>query len=190
MTASKTAPKRAKKPTAAEKLAALEAKNAELEAAVANSAQGSTTPPAKPQNMVNTVTFEGRLGDNPETTQVPAREGMALKCTFRVCSTRVYNDTQTGQPVSVETWMPVVTWRKQAENCARNLIKGQTVIVEGRIESRSYVDSNLQATAERPNANRRIAVELVADRVNFRNKPFGFWPENGGPGTNGDAPSA
>ena len=52
----------------------------------------------------------------------------------------------------------IVTWRKQAENCANYLSKGSKAAVEGRLQIRAYED--------RDGIKRTIA-EVVASGVTF-----------------------
>ena len=52
----------------------------------------------------------------------------------------------------------ISTWNKQAELCAQYLSKGRKVGVDGRLRSSSLEDSD---------GNKRSAVEVVANRVEF-----------------------
>jgi single-strand DNA-binding protein len=54
-------------------------------------------------------------------------------------------------------FIPVVIWRKQAENCAKYLDKGSLVSVEGRIQVRTY----------EKDGRTRWMTEVVADSVQF-----------------------
>ena len=56
----------------------------------------------------------------------------------------------------------VSTWNKQAEVCGRFLAKGKRVGVDGRLRSRSWEDAD---------GNRRSAIEVVANRVQFLSPP-------------------
>ena len=58
----------------------------------------------------------------------------------------------------------VSTWNKQAETCARYLTKGKRVAVDGRLRSSSWEDSD---------GNKRSAIEVVANRVQFLSPPSG-----------------
>jgi single-strand DNA-binding protein len=58
----------------------------------------------------------------------------------------------------------VSTWNKQAETCARYLTKGKRVAVDGRLRSSSWEDSD---------GNKRNAIEVVANRVQFLSQPSG-----------------
>ena len=58
----------------------------------------------------------------------------------------------------------VSTWNKQAETCARYLTKGRRVAIDGRLRSSSWEDTD---------GNRRSAVEVVANMVQFLSPPPG-----------------
>jgi len=61
-------------------------------------------------------------------------------------------------------FLDIVTWGKQAENCANFIGKGRLVAIEGRVQVRSWEDSE---------GKRRKAWEIVADRVQFLDKAKG-----------------
>jgi len=56
----------------------------------------------------------------------------------------------------------IAVWDKQAEVCARYLVKGKRVGLDGRLKSSSWEDSD---------GKRRSAVEVVAHRVQFLSPP-------------------
>jgi single-strand DNA-binding protein len=60
------------------------------------------------------------------------------------------------------TFVPIVTWGAQAENCANYLSKGRSVAVEGRLRIDSF------ATAE---GEKKKVVEVVAQSVQFLGGP-------------------
>ena len=55
-------------------------------------------------------------------------------------------------------FIPCVFWRSQAEFVARYFTKGSRIAVSGRIQVRTYEDSN---------GNKRTTTEIVADDVEF-----------------------
>jgi single-strand DNA-binding protein len=57
---------------------------------------------------------------------------------------------------SVPVYIDVVAWSYQAENICKIAHKGTAVLLEGRINTRSYVDSN--------NINRKV-FEIIADHI-------------------------
>jgi single-strand DNA-binding protein len=53
-------------------------------------------------------------------------------------------------------FIPVVTWQKLAEVCAQYLEKGKPVLIDGRLQVRSYTDND---------GNKRKAFEIVANTM-------------------------
>lgn len=56
------------------------------------------------------------------------------------------------------TFLTIVAWQKTAELCGKYLAKGRSVLVEGRVDSRSY-----QTQA----GEKRTVFEIVAESVQF-----------------------
>jgi len=67
------------------------------------------------------------------------------------------------------SYIKVVVWAKMAETCGEYLSKGSPVFVEGRIQSRSW---------ETPQGEKRSAVEVIAERVQFLGKTKGSKQES------------
>lgn len=103
--------------------------------------------------MLNRIVLIGRLTRDPELRYTPAN-GVAV-ATFTLAVDRRF--AQQGQQKETD-FIPIVTWRGQAENCAKFLGKGSLVAVEGRLQIRSYEDREGQ---------RRTAAEVIADSVQF-----------------------
>ncbi len=101
---------------------------------------------------MNKVILIGRLTKDPETRQLPT--GSA--CTnFTVAVDRTFSSRDGERSAD---FIPVVTWNKTAENCARYLTKGSRVGVSGRLQTRSYQAND---------GSRRYVTEVVADEVEF-----------------------
>jgi single-strand DNA-binding protein len=68
-------------------------------------------------------------------------------------------------------FIPVVTWGKTAENCAKYLRKGSPVAVEYHIRTDSYDDDQ---------GKRRFTLDIVADNIEFlpSKKDSGGAPDN------------
>lgn len=105
---------------------------------------------------LNKVFLIGNLTRDPELRYIPS--GSAVT-TFTVAVNRVY--TQQGEKKEEVSFIKVVVWAKMAETCGEYLSKGSPVFVEGRIQSRSW---------ETPQGEKRSAVEVVAERVQFLGK--------------------
>lgn len=104
---------------------------------------------------MNKFIGSGRLAKEPE-----CRYTQSGKC---VCSFSLAMDDGWGENKKT-TFLPIIVWDKQAEACGNNLIKGQQVVVEGRMQVRSY-------TAQ--DGSKRWVTECVAQHVEFGAKPKG-----------------
>ena len=65
---------------------------------------------------------------------------------------------ETGQWVDKPNYFSVTVWGQQGENCAQYLAKGRPVGIDGRLDWREW---------ETPEGNKREAVEVVAESVQF-----------------------
>ncbi len=91
----------------------------------------------------NRVEIAGRLTADPELRYTPS--GKAV-CSFRVAT----NDTR------VAEFHSVVVWEQLAETAAETLTKGSKVIIEGRLQTRSW---------EAADGSKRRATEIVASKI-------------------------
>jgi len=85
---------------------------------------------------LNKVQLTGHLGADPEmryTTQ-----GSAVT-TFRVASNRTWRDKD-GNTHEETEWFRVVAWDKLGEICNQYLAKGTRVYIEGRLQTRKWID--------------------------------------------------
>ena len=121
---------------------------------------------------LNKVIIVGNLTRDPELATIPSGQKV---CKFSVATNRVWKDKSGVKQESV-TFHNVVVWGRQAETSAQYLKKGQQVMIEGRIETRSWDD---KTTGEK-----KYRTEIIADRVQFGQKSTGA----GGGASN--APSA
>lgn len=102
--------------------------------------------------MLNRVILIGRLTRDPELRYTPA--GVAVT-QFTLAVDRPFKN-ESGEREA--DFIPVVTWRQLAENCANYLRKGRLTAVEGRIQVRNY---------ENNDGKRVYATEVIADNVRF-----------------------
>ena len=104
---------------------------------------------------INRVIITGNLTSDPELRALPSGSSV---CKLRVaCNTR-RKDGASGEWVDKPNYFDVTVWGAQGENCARYLAKGRGVAIDGRLEWREW---------ETPEGNKRQAVEIVADSVQF-----------------------
>ena len=103
---------------------------------------------------LNRVLIIGNLGQDPELRYTPNQVAVA---TLNVATTESRPGAD-GQRQDVTEWHRVIVWNKQAENCSKYLVKGRTVFVEGKLQTRSWEDKNGQ---------KRYTTEIVAQNVQF-----------------------
>jgi len=107
---------------------------------------------------LNRVILIGNLTADPEMRYTPS--GTA-RTRFSIAINRQYKDSS-GQLQEEVTFVPIVVWGSQAENCANYLSKGRSVAVEGRLRIDSF---------ENAEGERRKVVEVVASTVQFLGGP-------------------
>lgn len=88
--------------------------------------------------MYNKITLIGRLGRDPESKTF---ESGSVQTTFSIATSESFKD-KSGEWQDNTTWHRVVCWGKLAESLAKNLHKGDLVIVEGKQEHRKYTDKD------------------------------------------------
>ena len=103
---------------------------------------------------INRVVLVGNLTKDPELRHTPS--GTAV-CNLRLAVNTRRKD-ETGQWVDKPNYFDITVWGNQGERCAQYLSKGRPVAVDGRLEWREW---------ETPEGNKRQAVDIVADTVQF-----------------------
>ena len=102
--------------------------------------------------MYNRITIVGRLTADPELRQTPNGVSVA---SFSVAVNRSYAARGAERQAD---FFNVVAWRQTAEFISKYFAKGNVILVEGSMESRTYVDKNGQ--------NQRVW-ELIASNAHF-----------------------
>jgi len=103
---------------------------------------------------LNKVFIIGNLTRDPELKSLPSGTKVA---SFGVATNRVWRDKDGNRQESTE-FHNVVVFGRQAETTAQYLKKGNSVLVEGRLQTRSWDGQDGQ---------KRYRTEIVADRVQF-----------------------
>lgn len=104
---------------------------------------------------MNKVVLLGRLAADPELRQTPNG--------FTVTSFTIAVDRQYSKGSDRQTdWIDIVAWRNTAEFVCKYFQKGSPIVVEGSIQTRTYEDKS---------GNKRKAVEVQADSVEFVPRP-------------------
>lgn len=106
--------------------------------------------------MFNRVILIGRLTQDPELRHTTSGVPVA---SFTLAVDRGFVNRQGERETD---FINIVVWRKLGETCANHLSKGRLVAVEGRLQIRSYDDSQ---------GIRRKAAEVVASDVRFLDSP-------------------
>jgi single-strand DNA-binding protein len=97
---------------------------------------------------MNKIILVGRLAQDPEVRYTQSGKAVA---SFNLAVNR-YGQKDTAD------FIPIVAWEKLAEVCGNNLAKGRRILVEGRLQIRSYETTDGQ--------KRRVA-EVVAQSIEF-----------------------
>jgi single-strand DNA-binding protein len=87
---------------------------------------------------INKVILVGNLGRDPEVKTT--EQGIRI-AKFSLATTEVYRDKDGSRKEQTE-WHNVVAWRNHADYCERNLKKGSTVYLEGKLHTRNWEDQN------------------------------------------------
>jgi single-strand DNA-binding protein len=108
----------------------------------------------------NKAIIIGNLTRDPELRSLPS--GIQV-CTLAVATNRVWKDKNGAKQESTD-YHNVVVFARQAETAAQFLRKGASVMVEGRMQTRSW---------DAPDGSKKYRTEIVADRIQFGPRPAG-----------------
>lgn len=105
----------------------------------------------------NKVIVAGNLTRNPELRYTPSGTPVA---SFGLATNRRFKQ---GDDLKEEVcFIDVVVFGKTAENCSQHLVKGQQVLIDGRLQQRRW---------ETEDGQKRSKHEIVAEHVQFGSKP-------------------
>ncbi len=99
----------------------------------------------------------GNLTKDPELRQTNSGQSV---CSFSVASNRTWNDKNGDKQQEVE-FHNVVAWGRTGELVSQYMRKGSQILVEGRLQTRSWEGKN----------GTQYKTEIVAETVQFGNKP-------------------
>ena len=103
---------------------------------------------------MNKVILMGNLGKAPETRTL---ESGVVMCRFPIATSETYKNRKSGEKTSHTEWHNVVLWRGLAEVAEKYLNKGDKILIEGRIRSRSWEDKE--------SGQKRFITEILADQM-------------------------
>lgn len=109
---------------------------------------------------LNRAILIGNLTRDPELKSLPSGIQVA---TIGLATNRVWKD-KNGAKQEDTQYHNVVVFGRQAETAAQFLRKGSSVLVEGRMQTRSW---------ESPDGKKNYRTEIVADRLQFGPRPGG-----------------
>ncbi|MEK7081280.1 MAG: single-stranded DNA-binding protein [Patescibacteria group bacterium] len=104
---------------------------------------------------LNKAILIGNLTRDPELRSLPS--GVKV-CTFSLATNRVWKD-KSGVRQEAADYHNVVVFGRQAETVAQYMKKGNSILVEGRIQTRSWEDKT--------SGEKKYRTEIVADRTQF-----------------------
>ncbi|MCL5291813.1 MAG: single-stranded DNA-binding protein [Actinobacteria bacterium] len=103
---------------------------------------------------LNRVFLMGNLTRDPELRYTPSGAAVA---NLGLAVNRRYKNAA-GDWVDEASFFTVIAWGRQAETCSQYLAKGRPILVEGRLQQRSW---------EAQDGQKRSVVEVVAERIQF-----------------------
>lgn len=110
---------------------------------------------------LNKTFLYGNLTKDPEIRSMPNGNKVT---NFSLATNRVYKDQAGNKQEQVE-FHNIVVFGRQAETSAQYLKKGQGVMIEGRIQTRSWDDAN--------GGGKKYRTEIIAESVQFGPKTGG-----------------
>ncbi|MFA5132171.1 MAG: single-stranded DNA-binding protein [Candidatus Paceibacterota bacterium] len=122
---------------------------------------------------LNKAFLFGNLTRDPELKSLPNGNKVT---SFSIATNRVYKDQAGNKQEQVE-YHNIVVFGRQAETSAQYLKKGQGVMIEGRIQTRSWDDKT--------SGEKKYRTEVIADTVQFGPKSGG----STGPSVDGQHPA-
>ncbi|PJE57972.1 MAG: single-stranded DNA-binding protein [Candidatus Portnoybacteria bacterium CG10_big_fil_rev_8_21_14_0_10_36_7] len=118
----------------------------------------------------NKAIILGNLTRDPEVRTLPSGQSIA---TFGIATNRIYNDAQGNRQQAVE-FHNIVVFGKLADICQRYLNKGKMVLIEGRIQTRTW---------QAQDGGKRSRTEIIAENMQMG-------PKTGNEPTNSPAPKS
>jgi len=121
---------------------------------------------------LNKVLLIGNLTRDPELKAIPS--GIKV-CNFSVATNRVWKDKDGNKQESAD-FHNIVVFGRQAETVAQYMKKGSQVMVEGRMQTRSWDDTATNT--------KKYRTEVIADRVQFGSSGAGAPKSSSGQSNN------
>ena len=108
------------------------------------------------KRSLNKVQLIGNLGKDPELrhTHSDPETGVPV-CSFSLATNESWTDGD-GREHDKTEWHHIIAWRGLANVCGQYLKKGDSVYIEGKLQTRSWEDQSGQ---------KRYTTEIVADQM-------------------------
>lgn len=101
---------------------------------------------------LNKIFVLGNLTRDPESRALPSGQNVV---NFSVATNRVWNDKNGARQEDTQ-FHNIVVFGKMADVCAKYLNKGKMVLVEGRIQNRSW---------DAPDGTKKYRTEIIAEGI-------------------------
>ena len=115
-------------------------------------------------NDLNSCTFIGRLGADPEARHAPSGD---VICGFSIAVGSQWKDKTSGEKRESTEWVNVTAFGKLGEICSQYLRKGSQIYLEGRMKTEKY---------QAKDGTDRYSTKIIADNMQM----LGGKPEGGG----------
>lgn len=109
---------------------------------------------------LNKAFILGNLTRDPELRQTPTGQSVS---SFAIATNRFFTDSS-GQKQKQTEFHNIVAWGRQAEIVSQYLKRGSSVLVEGRLQTRSWQDQQ---------GAKHWKTEVIAERIQLGPKPGG-----------------
>jgi len=106
--------------------------------------------------QINKVIFAGNLTRDPELKALPSGQNI---CNLSLAANEVYTSKDGEKKESTE-YGNIVIFGKQAENTAKYLKKGDSALVEGKLQTRSWEKDGVK----------QYRTEIIAQSIQFGGK--------------------
>ena len=102
---------------------------------------------------MNRIILTGRLVRDPEVRYTQSGKAVA---SFSIAVDRNRRTADNQQPTA--DFINIVAWEKSAEFCGKYLTKGRKILVEGRLQTRTF---------EAQDGSKKYFTEVVSDNIEF-----------------------
>lgn len=114
---------------------------------------------------INKVILVGNLGKDPELKYL---DGNIPRLSFTLATSEIYKDTNGNQAERIE-WHHIVLWRQAAENASKVLKKGMQIYLEGKLQTRNWVDKQ---------GNKKNITEIIGENFVLMQRKDPERPQN------------